>query len=80
MSNVVAGIIRGQFEYIDEHIALKKAIYKRYEEGLKGLPVKMNPTGGKDTEPNYWLSCLIIEKDALAESSRSERGVTYKSE
>ena len=80
MSNIVAGIIRGQFEYIDEHIASKKAIYKRYEKGLKGLPVKMNPTGGRNVEPNYWLSCLIIDRKAMAESSRSERSVTYKSE
>ncbi len=77
MSNIIAGIIRGQFEYIDEHIAAKKSIYERYKEGLKDLPVNMNPVGGNETAPNYWLSCLIIDKDALAESNRSERSVTY---
>ena len=61
MSNVVAGIGRGQLKHIDEHRDLKTKIYKKYEEGLKGLPVKMNPYL-KDTTPNFWLSCLIIDE------------------
>ena len=63
MSNVVAGIGRGQLLYLDEHRALKEAIYHRYEEGLKGLPVKMNPYL-ENTVPNFWLSCLTIDKGA----------------
>ena len=59
MSNVVAGVVRGQFTFLDEHIAQKKAIYQRYKEGLKGLPISMNPMDLKNSEPNYWLSCLI---------------------
>ena len=43
MSNVIAGVIRGQYPYLEEHIAQKKAIYERYKEGFKGLPVRMNP-------------------------------------
>ena len=62
MSNVVAGIGRGQLLHLDEHKALKKAIYLRYEEGLKGLPVSMNPYL-PGSEPNFWLSCLLVNKD-----------------
>ena len=56
MSNVVAGVVRGQYLHLEEHIAQKKAIYERYKEGLKGLPVKMNPFDENICEPNYWLS------------------------
>ena len=62
MSNVVAGIGRGQLKHIEEHRALKRAIYERYKEGVKQLPVSMNPYS-KDSEPNFWLSCLLIDKD-----------------
>ena len=56
ISNIVAGIVRGQIPYLDEHIAQKKAIYERYKEGFKGLPVIMNPFDEKNSEPNYWLA------------------------
>lgn len=62
MSNVVAGIGRGQLMHLEEHRDLKERIYRRYEEGFKGLPVKMNPYL-EDTKPNFWLSCLIIDKN-----------------
>ena len=68
MSNIIAGIIRGQLEYIDEHIARKKEIYERHRDGFKGLPVQMNPDGGEDTKPNYWLSCFIINKEAMTQT------------
>jgi dTDP-4-amino-4,6-dideoxygalactose transaminase len=61
MSNVIAGVIRGQMPHLDEHIAQKKAIYERYKEGLKGLPVTMNPMDLDNSAPNYWLSCLLID-------------------
>ena len=80
MSNIIAGVLRGQYEFIDEHIRQKKAIYERYKEGLKDLPVQMNPLGGEETEPNYWLSCLLIDKDAMADTNRSERESTYRVE
>ena len=64
MSNVVAGVVRGQYPYLEEHIAQKKVIYERYKEGLKDLPVKMNPIP-EECEPNYWLSCMIINKEAM---------------
>lgn len=62
MSNIVAGIGRGQLKYLDEHHKLKAEIYNRYKEGLKGLPVEMNPYL-PDTQPNFWLSCMLINKD-----------------
>lgn len=63
MSNIVAGIGRGQLMYIDEHIAIKKRIYETYKEAFTELPVTMNPYL-TDSEPNFWLSCLTIDKDS----------------
>lgn len=63
MSNIVAGIGRGQMEYVGEHIRQKTAIYKRYETMLSDLPVHMNPYL-KDSVPNFWLSCLTIDAGA----------------
>ena len=80
MSNVIAGVIRGQFPYLNEHIAQKKAIYERYKEGLKDLPASMNPVDFENSEPNYWLSCLIIDKDAMCKQVRGEQDVCYVKE
>lgn len=80
MSNIIAGVIRGQIPYLDEHIAQKRAIYERYEEGLKGLPVKMNPWDSEKSVPNFWLSCLIIDEEAMAPSVRGEQDYLYKQE
>lgn len=80
MSNVVAGIVRGQFPYLEEHIAQKKAIYERYREGFKDLPVSMNPYDAEHSEPNYWLSCLLIEPEAMCRQVRGEQEVLYISE
>ena len=66
MSNVIAGVVRGQLPYLEEHIAQKKAIYMRYKEGLKDLPVSMNPYDEKIVEPNFWLSCFTINADGKA--------------
>ena len=77
MSNVIAGVVRGQYPYLDEHIAQKKAIYERYKEGLKGLPLKMNPYDERNSEPNYWLSCLIIDEDAMCKQVRGEKESLY---
>lgn len=76
MSNVIAGVVRGQFPYLEEHIKQKKEIYYRYKEGLKDLPVTMNPIPD-DCEPNYWLSCLLIDKDAMCQQVRGEKEVLY---
>ena len=79
MSNVIAGVIRGQYPYLEEHIAQKKAIYERYKEGLKELPVHMNPIV-KDTEPNYWLSAMIIDKDYMCRQIRDDSKALYIAE
>ena len=76
MSNVIAGVVRGQFPYLEEHIKQKKAIYKRYKDGLKGLPVRMNPIPD-ECEPNYWLSCLLIDKEAMCQQVRGEQDTLY---
>lgn len=79
MSNIVAGVVRGQLPHLEEHIAQKKAIYERYKEGLKDLPVKMNPFLSY-SEPNYWLSCMIIDADAMCETVRGEKRAVYNTE
>ena len=80
MSNIIAGVVRGQWPYLEEHIAQKKAIYERYKEGLKGLPVQMNPFDAVNSVPNYWLSCLIIDEDAMCQTVRGEKDAVYVSE
>ena len=80
MSNIIAGIIRGQLPYLDEHIAQKRAIYERYRKGLADLPVKMNPWDREKSIPNFWLSCMIIDEEAMAPSVRGEQDYLYKSE
>ena len=80
MSNVIAGVVRGQIPYLEEHIAQKKAIYMRYKEAFKDLPVSMNPYDEVNSEPNFWLSCLIIDKDAMCKQVRGEKDYCYNSE
>ena len=77
MSNIIAGIVRGQLPHLDEHIAQKKAIYERYKAGLADLPVKMNPFDAEKSQPNYWLSCLIIDEEAMAPMVRGEQDYLY---
>ena len=77
MSNIVAGVVRGQLPYLSEHIAGKKAVYERYKEGLSDLPVMMNPFDEKNSVPNYWLSCMLIDKEAMCETVRGEREALY---
>jgi len=79
MSNVIAGIIRGQLPYLEEHIAQKREIYYRYQEGMKDLPVSMNPIP-VNTEPNYWLSCMTIHEDAMCEQTRNDTQASYRTE
>lgn len=80
MSNVIAGVVRGQYKYLDEHISQKKAIYERYKEGLKDLPLQMNPVDEENTKPNYWLSCILINEEAMCKQVRSEQEYLYVSE
>lgn len=80
MSNVIAGVARGQMGYLEEHIGKKKAIYERYREGLKDLPVRMNPFDSKNSTPNFWLSCMVIEPDGMCRQVRGEKEALYISE
>lgn len=80
MSNVVAGVVRGQLPWLKSHIEQKKAVYDRYKKGLANLPVKMNPYDMKNSVPNFWLSCMIIDKEAMSEFVRGEQDYLYKSE
>ncbi|EOU1682976.1 DegT/DnrJ/EryC1/StrS family aminotransferase [Clostridium perfringens] len=64
MSNVVAGIGRGQLRVLDERIAKKKEIFETYKEAFKDIKdIEMMPIC-KYGEPNYWLSCMIINEDS----------------
>ena len=72
MSNIIAGAIRGQIPYLDEHLAQKRAVFERYREGLKDLPVSMNPYDETEMNPNHWLSCLIIRKEFMCAQSRTD--------
>jgi dTDP-4-amino-4,6-dideoxygalactose transaminase len=80
MSNIIAGVVRGQIPHLQEHIEQKKAIYKRYEEGLRDLPVRMNPFDAAKTRPNFWLSCLIIDEEAMCPQVRGDSRALFKPE
>lgn len=77
MSNVIAGVVRGQLPYLEEHIAQKKAIYERYKEGFKDLPVSMNPYDEKNSKPNFWLSCMLIDREAMCKQVRDDHNALY---
>ena len=77
MSNVVAGVVRGQIPHLEEHITQKRAIYDRYREGFRDLPVTMNPYDEVNSEPNFWLSCLLIDEEAMCRQVRSDKEACY---
>lgn len=62
MSNVIAGIGRGQLKHLEEHRERKEAVYRRYEAAFRSAPLTMNPYL-ECTRPNFWLSCILLEKD-----------------
>lgn len=80
MSNVIAGVVRGQYPYLEKHIAQKKAIYERYKEGFKALPISMNPFDAENSKPNFWLSCMIINKEAMCKQFRTDCEASYEKE
>lgn len=80
MSNVIAGVVRGQYPYLEEHIAAKKAIYMRYREGFADLPVSMNPYLENVMEPNFWLSCMLIDEKGMCHQERTATEATYVKE
>ncbi|MBR4173308.1 MAG: DegT/DnrJ/EryC1/StrS family aminotransferase, partial [Clostridia bacterium] len=80
MSNVIAGVVRGQLPYLDEHIAAKKAIYMRYKKAFSDLPVTMNPYDETICEPNFWLSCILIDEKAMCKQVRTDNKASYVKE
>lgn len=80
MSNVIAGVVRNQYEYLDKHISQKKVIYERYREELKDLLLQMNLVDIGNASPNYWLSCILISGEAMYNQDRSEHDYFYKLE
>ena len=61
MSNVVAGIGRGQLQVLEERVKKKKHIYAAYKlafDGIKGIHMMPVREYG---EPNYWLSCITLD-------------------
>lgn len=85
MSNVVAGIGRGQLLHLDEHVALKKAIYEQYKNAFADIgEITMNPMN-EEGSSNNWLSCMTIKEgckvtpnqimDALAEENIESRPI-----
>ena len=77
MSNVIAGVVRGQMPHLEEHIAQKRKIYERYKDGLSDLPVSMNPYDKENSIPNFWMSCIVIDKPAMCRQVRGERDASY---
>lgn len=77
MSNVIAGVLRGQLPYLEEHIKQKRELYMRYKEGFKDLPITMNPYDAELSKPNFWLSCMLIKPEAMCKQVRSEKEALY---
>ena len=80
MSNVIAGVVRGQYPYLEEHIAQKREIYERYRDAFSVLPISMNPYVQETSEPNFWLSCMLINEEAMCRQVRGEKEALYISE
>ena len=80
MSNIIAGVVRGQIPYLEDHIEGKRRIYEKYKEGLADLPITMNPFDARNSKPNYWLSCMLIDEDAMAPMVRGEQDQLWKHE
>lgn len=72
LSNISAGIGRGQMYVLDEHIARRRAIHELYVEKLKNTPgiTVMQPRSNVDLHPNYWLTTILVNPQ--------EAGFTYQ--
>lgn len=78
MSNVIAGVVRGQLPHLEEHIAKKREIFERYKAGFADLPVAMNPFDEASSTPNFWLSCLTVNPENMGKQVRSDQEVLYQ--
>ena len=64
MSNICAGIGRGQLKVLDDRIAKKTEIYEKYKEAFETIPeIKMQPYL-KNSKPNHWLSTIILDENS----------------
>ena len=65
LSNISAGIGRGQMYVLDEHIARRREIHTYYEQALRDVPgiTVMTPRSTEENLPNYWLSCILIDPE-----------------
>ena len=79
MSNIIAGVVRGQLPHLEEHIEQKRTIFERYAKGLSGLPVSMAPAEA-DFRTNRWLSCMLIDEEAMCASSRGSEAPSFSPE
>ena len=79
MSNVVAGVVRGQYVHLEAHVARKKEIFERYRAAFANLPVTMNPYEDV-ARPNFWLSCMLIDREAMCKQVRTETEATFVKE
>ncbi len=79
MSNVIAGIVRGQWAHLKEHKEAKKRIYMRYQNALEGCGIQMNPYDGQNGEPNFWLSCMLIDENHMSETACADDRYIYES-
>jgi len=74
MSNVLAGIGRGQMEVLDSHVALRRKMHQFYQEifqDVKGVTVFKEPNS--DYYSNHWLSCIVIDEAITGFSSQELR-------
>lgn len=77
LSNIVAGVIRGQLPWLEDHKLRKTAIYESYSKAFRDLPVSMNPYERENAMPNHWLSCILIDREAMCPQTRGDREAVY---
>ncbi len=88
MSNITAGIGRGQLLHLEEHKAKKKALYEQYRAAFADVSaISMNPMN-PEGDANNWLSCMTIDRecgvtpdqvmDALQEKCNAESRPIWK--
>ena len=64
MSNICAGIGRGQLKVLDKRIEKKTKIYETYQKSFKDIPeIKMQPYLEK-SKPNHWLSAILLDENS----------------
>ena len=78
MSNLIAGVIRGQLPWLEEHISQKRRIYTTYRDSLRDLPLRMNPYEEGLAAPNHWLSCVLLDREAMCPQTRTELAASYQ--